>query len=571
MSDIKIVIGADITELNSKMAQAGGVTQAFATKSVTAVNTVGAATSKLGANIGSLKSVGSSAFSSLSSSIFSVISPANLALAGITALGAGIYKLSQSYFGATEAQQRLNDVLEGGKSAYIKAVQAIDNLKNAIQQAKEGVGSKEAAVKLYNKTLGEATGKVKTLDEAEIGLAANAANYIKYTFLKAAANKALEKSADALFKAEVEKQIGPRKRTILESIGGRGSGNTKEVLQQFRINEALKEANTFKEIYNSLLAQANGLGIKFNETLEVKEVKEKTSVKNLRTIQDVLKELEKSQKVIKESGDLIGTEETKANIDALKKAFTEMIRDFNTQANKKIILNIAFQINAANARLSIEEFKQRAILPELERQTGQAPAKLVVAVRPKFLLDQDLARDEAAKLAEQTASIIQGATVSALTGIGDAIGDAMAGGGNFFGSLFSAIFKALGAGIRQLGIYAIATSKAIVAIKATIGTTLGIAGGVALVVLGTLISAAASKISAPKFATGVRNFTGGVAMVGERGPELINLPRGSDVIPNNQVNASGGGGLTLMPSIEYSGSGFRIMLNRVDAQNRRNN
>jgi tape measure domain-containing protein len=33
------------------------------------------------------------------------------------------------------------------------------------------------------------------------------------------------------------------------------------------------------------------------------------------------------------------------------------------------------------------------------------------------------------------------------------------------------------------------------------------------------------------FAGGVRNFTGGWGIVGERGPELLNLPRGSDVVP----------------------------------------
>jgi hypothetical protein len=35
----------------------------------------------------------------------------------------------------------------------------------------------------------------------------------------------------------------------------------------------------------------------------------------------------------------------------------------------------------------------------------------------------------------------------------------------------------------------------------------------------------------PGFAGGVENFAGGMALVGERGPELVNLPRGSDVIP----------------------------------------
>jgi hypothetical protein len=42
----------------------------------------------------------------------------------------------------------------------------------------------------------------------------------------------------------------------------------------------------------------------------------------------------------------------------------------------------------------------------------------------------------------------------------------------------------------------------------------------------------------PGFAGGVENFAGGMALVGERGPELVNLPRGSDVIP-----MGGGGGI----------------------------
>lgn len=39
----------------------------------------------------------------------------------------------------------------------------------------------------------------------------------------------------------------------------------------------------------------------------------------------------------------------------------------------------------------------------------------------------------------------------------------------------------------------------------------------------------------PAFARGVQNFRGGVALVGERGPEIVNLPRGSDVIPNHRL------------------------------------
>ena len=45
-------------------------------------------------------------------------------------------------------------------------------------------------------------------------------------------------------------------------------------------------------------------------------------------------------------------------------------------------------------------------------------------------------------------------------------------------------------------------------------------------IFGSLIS------SFPGFANGTNSAPGGLAMVGERGPELVNLPRGSQVIPN---------------------------------------
>ena len=44
----------------------------------------------------------------------------------------------------------------------------------------------------------------------------------------------------------------------------------------------------------------------------------------------------------------------------------------------------------------------------------------------------------------------------------------------------------------------------------------------------------------PRFAGGVTDFAGGLAIVGEKGPELVNLPRGSDVIPGGRM----GGGST---------------------------
>jgi hypothetical protein len=46
----------------------------------------------------------------------------------------------------------------------------------------------------------------------------------------------------------------------------------------------------------------------------------------------------------------------------------------------------------------------------------------------------------------------------------------------------------------------------------------------------------------PSFATGTRNAPGGMALVGERGPELVNLPKGSSVATAPETRREMGGG-----------------------------
>ena len=54
---------------------------------------------------------------------------------------------------------------------------------------------------------------------------------------------------------------------------------------------------------------------------------------------------------------------------------------------------------------------------------------------------------------------------------------------------------------------------------------------------GGLVSAILGGGSLPKFAGGTNFAPGGMAIVGEKGPELVNLPRGSQVIPNHRIGS----------------------------------
>jgi phage-related tail protein len=47
------------------------------------------------------------------------------------------------------------------------------------------------------------------------------------------------------------------------------------------------------------------------------------------------------------------------------------------------------------------------------------------------------------------------------------------------------------------------------------------------------------------FAKGTTYAPGGMAVVGERGPELVNLPKGSEVIPNHKMGGMMGGNFNI--------------------------
>lgn len=77
----------------------------------------------------------------------------------------------------------------------------------------------------------------------------------------------------------------------------------------------------------------------------------------------------------------------------------------------------------------------------------------------------------------------------------------------------------------------------------------------------------------PKFATGTNSAPGGTALVGERGPELVNLPRGSQVIPNapsmKALGKNGAVNVTYAPSNNFQGTSEELsQMRRLMAEDR---
>lgn len=91
-------------------------------------------------------------------------------------------------------------------------------------------------------------------------------------------------------------------------------------------------------------------------------------------------------------------------------------------------------------------------------------------------------------------------------------------------------------------------------VQQIVGMVTSFLGGTTGATAARLAPSATATIAAnaPIFANGTVNAPGGMAWVGERGPELVNLPRGSQVIPAHRAQSMGGGGINI--SVDARGS-----------------
>lgn len=68
-----------------------------------------------------------------------------------------------------------------------------------------------------------------------------------------------------------------------------------------------------------------------------------------------------------------------------------------------------------------------------------------------------------------------------------------------------------------------------------LGLGVGSVGNYGQAANATGLGAGTGGLSFPMFASGTKSAPGGLAIVGEKGPEIVNLPKGSEVIPNHAI------------------------------------
>ena len=244
-------------------------------------------------------------------------------------------------------------------------------------------------------------------------------------------------------------------------------------------------------------------------------------------------------------------------------AITKLITVFNVDPKNAIILKLKADLFELNMQIK----RENLVLPvtlKLENQKikplDDATLKKVLNIPSieSVLLGSDLAnifsflplgffKPLKKESLSQVTSSLKKALESSISVIGIGIGEGLAAaitGTANFGSIFQGIFNQLGGVVSALGEQLIAIGAAALVAQQALAQIFAnpfaaIAAGVALVALGSLIKSVTSNQN--RFAVGTRNAPGGLALVGERGPEMINLPSGSQVIPAAQTSNMLGG------------------------------
>jgi TP901 family phage tail tape measure protein len=131
---------------------------------------------------------------------------------------------------------------------------------------------------------------------------------------------------------------------------------------------------------------------------------------------------------------------------------------------------------------------------------------------------------------------------------------------NLLGTAFGIVFGGIGDTIRG------AFNGVVGFVRGIFNEVIDVVNGVIGAINTTLAAGKAIGISVsipklPHFASGVQSFGGGLALVGENGPEVVNLPRGSQVFPHGQGPA--GSGLTVQVTVQAGAVGNEQYLARV--------
>lgn len=259
-----------------------------------------------------------------------------LLVTGIGLLIANADRLKETFGGVTEAQKNLVDAQKAGAMAMAEATTSVNEVDIAFRKAKEGVISKEQALKVFNEKLGATLGTTDNYNLAEKTFRDNTEKYIKAVQARATAQALASKAAEEFAKGQVaalEDQTSAAQNagSLLELfvegnlLNEEAAAQKREQIQKDAVEETQKKAKKSYDELNKLsekyLTEALKLESELNTTKDhVQKASVKKSNKNAEAERDAIKKAhEKSLEDLKKHNEQLLNEE-EANAEAIRRA-----------------------------------------------------------------------------------------------------------------------------------------------------------------------------------------------------------------------------------------------------------
>jgi len=512
----------------------------------------------------------------------------------------GFFSAGKEANKAAEEAKKYKDEVKGITESAAKEQANVLILVKALESENTSRREKKAALEELQQINPKYFGDLKIENDLIIGLSAAYEKY-KNSIIAAIQNKIDEKKLEAVLEKintateqqqqnQVFVKINQERINQLYKAGGAEYARQLE-FQNENLNNTSK-LNKLERERDEILKRIADRN--FEGEIDLKTEKAK---KEAETIQSVLSKLAREIDFLNTKEIVFNTNETKNKVKEIESTIEKLIRDFKVSPKDSIIQKLFGQGLLIDASFveGIDKLKS-----SLQEKIGGDPIKIPAAIDVKDALDK-ARKDAAAELGrnplvkpiklpfktddifkeqeQRLRQFIGSATdefsklsENIFSGIGEALGSALTGAENPIGGFFLSIGNLLADSIQNLGKYIITTSTLVAKIRSVLNAAfagnpaLGIAVGVGLIAVGSAL-----KSSLPKFADGVRNFGGGLAIVGERGPEVVRLPSGSDVIPNHRINGMAAGEQTVfIADTRISGSDIVLSYTRQTNRNSRN-
>lgn len=488
-----------------------------------------------------------------------------LAVAGITTAITFLQTGFDMWFRKTkEAKQAQDDFKKSIDGATQSATANGLMLQSYINVAKDNtlsIEQRNEALKQANKIFGE-HGDVLTLTNISTQKVTDSVKkYTEATIAQAVAQKYTDQIANLSIKStDLLAQKQEKQAKVLKLLAEvnrlSAAGDYKsQKLARIAANGLIKEREDLSTQINDNQKQIEKLTASLNESIATatqsfgdlgyKEKDKKKAVKTIQSLDEYLAAFRESLKDEINIGIAFGDPRFVERLKLFQTTIEGVIAKFNQSPNSKYVIDLQTEM----ARLELEKFAAEApsiVQSKVDKTKPIDLSKLLTISTPSILksippLKLDTwftkTKDDFNKaFAEFKATAI----TDAIIGLSESIAKVITGELSF-NDAFKAVFASLGDNVKQLGqqIIKIAILKEIAEKTLFTNTGAAIAAGIGLIIAGTVLKSLLSKRSA--FATGTTFAPGGMALVGERGPELVNIPRGAQVIPAAQTASMIGG------------------------------